>query len=73
MCHAARTPPLPDFIACVLLLLKPFRKLQNVLKGFEVNFRYSLFSESSLPVLSVLVFYIEVGAWQIFGRNFEFI
>ena len=43
MRHAARTPPPPDFVACGLLQLTLFGKLQNVTQRFEVNMRYYKF------------------------------
>ena len=43
MRHAARTPPPPDLIACGLLQLTLFRKLQNSKQSFEVSVRYYLF------------------------------
>ena len=45
MRHAARTPPPPDFVACGLLRLMLFRKLQNALDSFEVSVRSHKFSE----------------------------
>ena len=35
----------PDFVACGLLQLTSFGKLQNALDSFEVNVRYYKFSE----------------------------
>ena len=43
MRHTARTPPPPDFIACGLLQLMLFRKLQDARDSFEVSARYYKF------------------------------